>query len=350
MINILKRLRQENYEFNLPCNEGQLSALAYVLAGSPSSPHVSDMSTHTPIDDLLMIYRDHNGMPFQSKFITCPIRTLSIEEAIANNSTFVNFFHFHDLGYESWFKEQYLFWTDDNSNYMGVFLQEPLRGNVFFLDHEDIDCAPCFRSVHNFYEALLMLIEKNTLLEDDDDDYLDWPDLETDFPHKSIDLEHHAQDLLTAETYLQLYNQESESRRRRQAALIAMNVLPFDVREPLVSLADDHNDMWIQAQAIDIFALRKDEDAIDQIESIIQTNSHNARSAGIRALGEIGTEKAALVLSRFANNLKQYDAEGYAPSVLWSLQKLGFETKHNQNVFSYRNKGDTQWIDFYRRT
>lgn len=140
----------------------------------------------------MALYCDHNGMTLGG-FDPLSIRLMSIEEALAKHTVLRN------LDYIS--NEMYMFWSDDNSNYLGAYLTEPSRGRVFYLDHDEPDFSPRFRSVRTFYQALLKLATHNVECEDEDD-YRFWFDLETDYPKRTPDPEFDAVDIAAAQVYI----------------------------------------------------------------------------------------------------------------------------------------------------
>lgn len=60
---------------------------------------------------------------------------MSVEEADAQNISM------HNLKWKR--PNQFLLWYDDESNYCGVYLDEPLVGCVFFLHHDEPIDIPC---------------------------------------------------------------------------------------------------------------------------------------------------------------------------------------------------------------
>ncbi|WP_182914658.1 hypothetical protein [Paenibacillus thiaminolyticus] len=70
-------------------------------------------------------------------------------------------------------------WSDDNSNYVGLYCRGPLQNKVCYISHEETDLSPGFRSVSSFLASL----------EQSPD--LDWDDLKKDYPAEAdIDTQH----------------------------------------------------------------------------------------------------------------------------------------------------------------
>ncbi len=66
---------------------------------------------------------------------------------------------------------RYLF-TDDNSNWVGLFVFGPLVGKLTILDHDEPSGAPRFASLESFLEKLVAAADEGR----------DWPDMRTDYP------------------------------------------------------------------------------------------------------------------------------------------------------------------------
>ena len=113
--------------------------------------------------EILALDRDHDGTDDARGDI--PLRLMSIDEAI----------EFHgNSGYlaERGGREMRTFWTDDNSNYAGLYVEGPLPGRVFVIDHDEVDLSPVYRSAHSFHEVMLDAAAGG----------LDWYEMPTDYP------------------------------------------------------------------------------------------------------------------------------------------------------------------------
>src|SRR5690349_5121296 len=97
---------------------------------------------------LSALYRDHNGMGTSAK--SAAMRLMSLDEALDFYRA-VRSFGWNGLGLRA-------FWTDDNSNYAGLYVAGPLLDKVCFVDHEDYDISPVYRSLTSFLATLLAAI------------------------------------------------------------------------------------------------------------------------------------------------------------------------------------------------
>ncbi|BCC09469.1 MULTISPECIES: hypothetical protein [Bacillus cereus group] len=80
------------------------------------------------------------------------IRLLSFEEA-----TEVYLYINEDVN----ISEVFPLWTDDNSNYVGVYMFGALTGRVYFINHEEIDLCPVYPNVQTLIKILLESPESN---------------------------------------------------------------------------------------------------------------------------------------------------------------------------------------------
>jgi len=89
---------------------------------------------------LLALYTDHNGMPASKEWL--PMRLMSLEEVTDFHQVVLEY------GWDLWGLR--VFWTDDNSNYAGLYITGPLAGKVCWIDHGEIDPTPVYASVRSF--------------------------------------------------------------------------------------------------------------------------------------------------------------------------------------------------------
>src|SRR5947209_13662438 len=101
---------------------------------------------HLPAE-LLQMYRDHNGVAPGPR-LGLAFRLLPSEEACTVHTTITQ-----PLGLVGW--DIRLFWTNDESDYAGMYVAGPLLGRVCVLSHEEEDLTPRWRSVHAFMEQML---------------------------------------------------------------------------------------------------------------------------------------------------------------------------------------------------
>lgn len=264
----LARLHARGDGNGAPATARELGELADVL-GVP---------VPTPVR---VIYEDHRAE--EPAFERC-LRLLSPTEAARTIVALREFgvpFEDHELG---------IFWTDDNSNYAGVFASGPLAGRVFKVDHEEIRPEPCWRSVESFYDALL----------DARDAELDWSELATDYPREPTDRAP-ADDAL-ASLLFTLHQEQSNTPIGQRAVYQALALSSATHIQHVMSLLQS-DDMWIQERAVQILGHWRWAPAIGGIVDVVRNGKHNGRIAGINALKRIGSQEARLALDSLRTEL-----------------------------------------------
>ncbi len=333
MQSLIKLLRRHHQYFNPPANQAQIAQLKeQELRPKPRRYQLGDDTLNPLFDDVIALYKDHNGIPI-SPDTSLPIRLMSIEEAYGWNTAM------HSLGRNY----KYLLWTDNHSNFMGIYLDSPIIGCIYFDDHEEENHVPRFRNVREFYTSLLSLVEHNFKI-DEAENSLHWGNLETTLPKLQPEPEHDANDLVIARHYKNLSQNIDDEMLSRYYAMIALNFSPVASRVEMENLAIKTDDMFVQEHAINIFKARNDVDTIPTIELLIVTGGHNAKLAGIYALGTIGGRDAQDVLLRLAHNVDTIGRR-WSQLIVESLEETGIETKIDLETFSYRLHTDSEWIE-----
>ena len=238
-------------------------------------------------EDLLVLYQDHNGMPASKEWL--PMRLMSLEEVIDFHKVVLEY------GWDLWGLR--IFWTDDNSNYAGLYITGPLAGKVCWIDHGEIDPTPVYASVRSFLRTQLEALSEE----------IDWDEFPRDYPalQPSSDPERIAQDEQILQTLWPLYEASDEDEHIYNAYCI-LALTPFGQIDTLLAFTYDP-DSEIQARVCDILGQRRYEPAIDRIAEIVRHGAYpNGPGAAIRALGSIGSEAARARLLELSITLPQY--------------------------------------------
>ncbi len=228
--------------------------------------------------DLASLYVDHDGMLGTSNL---PMRMLSCAEALREN-TAVRAFDGQLLE-----PGACLFWTDDHSNYAGVFLSGPLVHRVFILDHDDPELTPRFFDVRSFTRHLLA--HPDDVLGGDGYDY---PAIEDPGPTA-------AEDRRLGREFLR---EHTESRQDQRTAFLALALLPPEDTHLAVPLLDSP-DMWIQERACLLLGVRRHRAAIPRLVEVARSGLHNGRIAAVVALKRMATPEAESALHTLEGEL-----------------------------------------------
>ncbi len=230
--------------------------------------------------ELIALFQHHNGSDADCYL---PMRLLPIEEVIETTKELRSIPEL--VGNKSF--QPVFCWTDDNSNYAGIFVDTELSGRVFILDHDDCPAIPAFRSVRSYYEQLLIVRKSDQ----------DWYELTRDYPSLNADdvtFESEA-DTALARNYLDLYlsgDPENDS----IWAFYAMALSGFKDSELIMQLLDSSN-MWVQERACKLLGQRRCVAAIPRLRDVALNGMHNGRSASVLALKNMNTPEASKVIS-----------------------------------------------------
>ncbi len=238
-------------------------------------------------EDLLVLYQDHNGMSASKEWL--PMRLMSLEEVLEFHKVVLEY------GWDLWGLR--VFWTDDNSNYAGLYITGPLAGKVCWIDHSEIDPTPVYASVRSFLRTQWEALSEE----------IDWGEFPRDYPalQPSSDPERIAQDEQILQTLWPLYEVSEEDERIYNAYCI-LALTPFEQIDTLLAFTYDA-DSEIQARVCDILGQRRYEPAIDRIVEIVRHGAYpNDPGAAIRALGNIGSEAARARLLELSITLPRY--------------------------------------------
>lgn len=175
------------------------------------------------------------------------------------------------------YRDIFPLWTDNNSNYIGLFYDGPLKYRVCYINHEEMDISPGFRSVDSFVAE----IEKNF--------QLDWDELEKDYPR---DKEHNNNEYMDHDlSSIQLLNQRLESSElddelRCQYIFCIMALTPYNQLDTLLKYLDDE-DMYVQERACETFGFHRYAPAQEKLKDVLLHGQHNGRLAAKRALAQM---------------------------------------------------------------
>jgi hypothetical protein len=256
----LNALRSLGVQLNPPARQRDLAHLEQALG-------------FELLADLRTLYKDHDGLRECARL---PMRMMSATEAAGTHRAVCN--NFPDL----LDRGAVLLWTDDNSNYGGVFLAEPLRGRLFLLDHDSPNDAPRFRSVESFCRSLLAAAGRDQ----------PWVEMETDYPRLADPpVTEKDEDRANATACLRRLDTAQSELEYSRLAHRALSLLPpcdFALVLPLLSSADT----WVQERACEVLGLWRCAEAVPDLLRVGRTGMHNGQVAAVHALHRIATADA----------------------------------------------------------
>lgn len=176
------------------------------------------------------------------------------------------------------------FLTDDNSNYYCLYVDGPLKGMVCYLNHEELDLAPRFRSLSSFIDILNNHPGSNGL-EDFEDRVFDFPSREVS-PNYSQDQE------IIGALYHALAVAADDDQQRTQTAFALMALAsPTDIETIIYPFLADE-DMYVQERAIALVGLHAYQPAVAKLTALATQAQHNGQLAAKIALQKIAAASA----------------------------------------------------------
>jgi hypothetical protein len=285
LVDMLDMLRAGFDGFNEPASERELSKLQEIAGPMP--------------EEVLTIYRRYNGTPAPLAppgWRWLSIRLMPIMEALGVCMAIDEGLDYPipKLGSVIWL------WTDDNSNYCGLYLDGPAAGWVTRLDHENQMLTPAFRSLTDFYRALLAAIVNDV------DEIHDVNDVPANVPEVRRGSKYLSQDRQLAATFRNLYRAEQNEDQRRLYAFSSMCLTPVEDTQEMLHFLDDP-DPYTAGAAVTILEIRRFPGAIDAVERLALTRGD--RSA-LRWLVLLDSKEARQAVARLRQTLDK-DGLGY---------------------------------------
>jgi hypothetical protein len=223
-------------------------------------------------ESILTLYKNHNGIAKSyNSDARLPFRLMSVAETLEFGKAT------RKMG---WFIYGFrVFWTDDNSNYAGLYVAEPLLDYVCLIYHSEPDFSPVYGSIKDFLQAMLNLVVENK--------DANWYAMSKDYPKLAAceNVSQIARDWAASQTLMPKFQAAVDEFEREQWAFIVMSLIPFEHNEALLAFLDD-DDMYIQERACDIIGQRKYEAAIPKLEELAAHGISNAQVAAQEALGK----------------------------------------------------------------
>lgn len=221
-------------------------------------------------------------------------------------------------------------WHDRNSNYAGIYVDDPLVGKITFYDHEDEDPAPIFRSITSFYQATL----NNLLLPEPKSRNsipADYPVLGDVLPADA------ASDLAATLNCIQEWEQSGSYESRRGWASCIVNMMPPQETGRLVSSMSYSG--FDNQKIINLVAQRRFSPAIKPLTDWLSNQLSRDYHYVISAFGKIGSIEAAEALLKVLQETRHYMSYW----AIQSLQNCGYEVREIENGYEYLAPNETTW-------
>lgn len=180
---------------------------------------------------------------------------------------------------------RYLF-SDDNSNWAGIYVTGPLTGKIVLLDHDDPSEAPRFRSLSSFIDAMIAAGRDGS----------DFTELSTDYPLAADCEESLARDALPIARQL-LENARSSDKIEViiNTIEVALHLLPASEVDVLRELLSSPH-QFVRYKAVKLAGHQKQakmiQDLVEYADLSRKENNYTHWSATMSALISMGAKEA----------------------------------------------------------
>lgn len=161
--------------------------------------------------------------------------------------------------------------TDNNSNYIGLYIDGILKEKVCYLNHEENSLEPKFKSITNLVDAIIAN-PKCWDLEELPETAFDYPNVN----HSDLDNDKIIEGLIDE------YDSAIDNDITIQRAFCIMALTSVDKLETIYHFLDN-DDMYIQERAIEIFGFHRCKFAREKIKELQNTAKHNGKTAAVIA-------------------------------------------------------------------
>lgn len=199
----------------------------------------------------------------------CNIRFMELGE-IQEMLTFTSQIEvFHDI---------LLLWTDDESNYIGVFYKGPLSYRICAVRHEETDISPMFCDLSSF---LMQWEQRPSAM---------WSEWRRDYPATLEYSVAEKQMQLDVECIIELQSRlqqmDIDDDLRCQWLYCIMALTPAQQLHTLYQYVQDE-DMYVQERACEILGYHRDEQALEWLADVVRIGSPNGKTAAKQAIARI---------------------------------------------------------------
>src|SRR6266545_1796132 len=291
--------------------------------------------------ELRELYLDHNGHELtfdpeiddDTDIVGLLFRLLSISElsAVWNEAMRQGWL----AGYSDLFEQFLPCWSDDNGNYMVLYITGRLAGRIAYLDHElGFNFRPEFKSLSAYYASLIQAARANSY------------DMTTDYPTFQSYGDADRSDLAAFESCMDQYRHAQDPNRRVFYGYNALYVCPFARTSALYELLADEND-HLQGEVCGVLATRNWTDAIEPLGQVVLVRQSLSFVPAIDALGMLRDPAAAEELIRLASQLHPYDLS----FVVDALKQHGYKARKlsrsngQYDTYQVRQRTNQKWIN-----
>jgi len=168
--------------------------------------------------------------------------------------------------------------TDNNSNYLCIYVKGIMKGMICHLSHDGIDLSPKFKNISNLIKAI-----------DNYPDVYDFYEFDEnilDFPTKSNSTNFHESNNIIEKLFIE-FKKESDDEKRQQFAFSIMALTGINEIEKNIYGFLEDEDMYIQERAIELLGFFEYVPAREKLEKLVNTAMPNGQTAAKIALKKL---------------------------------------------------------------
>ncbi|WP_156497305.1 HEAT repeat domain-containing protein [Paenibacillus jamilae] len=189
------------------------------------------------------------------------------------------------------FKHIVPLWTDDHSNYVGLYVEGPLAYRLCYINHEETDLSPVYRNA----ASLIAELEQNPVQ--------DWDQLHKDYPSGGdISAKQLTEDIRCKNELQAILEKDlsMEDDVRCQLLYSLMAITPVSEVDSLLSYVDDE-DMYVQERACMLLGHHGYEPATELLKEVVKHGSPNGKLAARKALSMIRAKQMDMRIKKQTN-------------------------------------------------
>ncbi|HZW08255.1 MAG TPA: hypothetical protein VFF65_14115 [Phycisphaerales bacterium] len=227
-----------------------------------------------------------------------------------------------------------LCFTDDESNYAGVYTAGPLAGTVLLLNHDEPSPAPRYWTVNDLLGAIA-----DSSIED-----AMWKRAGAQLPvaMNPQPVATQAKPAALADRVRTLADAEPDEEKRRDLLVCLLHLIPA-TRIAEVRAALDYDDIWLPELAAEIVGAARDEASLPALVALARQRRRNGDIAAILAIGQLATPAARAALLQLA---AEPGADRYAPYLARAMKEAGLHAELRAGAWFYRASPGQQWKPF----
>ena len=248
--------------------------------------------------DIRTLYAIHNGYPIadHDQRGQIQIRLLPIEEVLAENDSIID-----SIATPNTERPPIVFfWTDDESNWAGIFTEGPLKDYITVVDHDEPIIRPSFSNVLAFYASLIGCTQHDT-----HDGLIYLPEIPTELPRANDEPHLLDHERTLSNYFLERAEAAQSNDQRLDMMCCALRLIPAADTHKILPLLET-DDMFVPELAIEVVTRRQYTPAIPSLVNLARRGRPNGDTAAISALRHWNHPEAQQALESLRGTVNEH--------------------------------------------